>query len=209
MCLNIQLTLFSFFRTAYPELGLYVTKRATQFISNRNVWVKLNEWQVNTQLIGAYNYDSQLINSEYVVAPNTGIYYATAIAPVNNINTVTEVSLALVNGDDSNEDSFGLLSKQHGAGNVATLSIAGFVKIYAGQKITVQVKGTANFEVSSSASFSLHYIGPTGAVPAYLAQVDSNIALDNDAFIKPFITEGRAKLYRSLSGNQLNKTSNY
>ena len=192
--------------TAYPELGLYVTQKIDQFYSP-NSWTKLNEWDVTAKLTGAYNYDSQLINSEHVVAPNTGIYYATAITPITSVDTATELSLALVNGDDSNEDSFGLLSKQQSVATETTLSIAGFVKIYAGQIITVQVKGSATFKVLSSASFSLHYIGPTGAVPAYLAQLDATQQMTNDNtgttgsdLIKPFITEGRAKLYTSLSG---------
>ena len=98
--------------TAYPELGLYVTQKIDQFYSP-NSWTKLNEWDVTAKLTGAYNYDSQLINSEHVVAPNTGIYYATAITPITSVDTATELSLALVNGDDSNEDSFGLLSRSH------------------------------------------------------------------------------------------------
>lgn len=160
----------------------------------------MKDWQVSSQLIGSYNYDSQLINSEHVVVPNTGIYYATAVVPFREISTVSEVSLALVNGDDNDENRFGLISKQNGVGARATLAIAGFVKIYAGQRITVQVKGTTSYVVTGSATFSLHYIGPTGAVPAYLGQLDNTLSFNSGDIIKPFITEGRAKLYRSLSG---------
>ena len=184
-----------------------MTKTLDQFVTQPNAWIKLGSWDVTDALTGSYNYDSQLINKEYVVAPNTGIYYATAIAPIDGIDSATELALALVNGDDSNENSFGLISKQQSVATETTLSIAGFVKIYAGQQITVQVKGTApSYKVLSSSSFSLHYIGPTGAVPAYLAQLDGDQQLpragtgtDTD-LINSFITEGRAKLYTSLSG---------
>ena len=189
------------FILAYPELGLYVRKSADQFIVTTNTWQKLNNWIVASDLIGAYNYDAQLINQEHVIAPITGIYYTTTSIPIENGLPGTEIQLALVNGDDTNENDFSLLSRQQViTGGKITISVNGFIKVYAGQKITVQVKGEAQFKTTVKSHFSLHFIGPTGAVPAYLAQVDSDISFNNGSIIAPFITEGRAKLYRSLSG---------
>jgi hypothetical protein len=190
-----------FFFLAYPEFGFYVTKQSDQFVSTPNTWTKLNNWVVSSQFSGVYNYDSQLENNEYVVVPITGIYYASGVVPIDASSTSAEYSLALVNNDVTVEDQIGLKSTvSKTAGRKATLAISGFVKLFAGEKITLEVKGSAGFEVDKAATFSFHFIGPPGAVPAYLGQVNEELTVPSGQIIKPFITEGRAKLYRSLSG---------
>ena len=80
------------------------------------------------------------------------------------------------------------------------MTLAGFVKVFAGERLTLQVKGGLGNKVVKSSTFTVHFIGPPGAVPAYLGQVDSNTQIKSGTIIQPFIIEGRAKLYRSLSG---------
>ena len=181
-------------------MGFYVSKQAEQFI-NTNDWAKLDGWAVTDVYNGPYNFDSQLENQEYVQVPITGIYYVTASVPLEVTSLTDEFSLALVNNDDKDENQLGLKSSFKGLeGSKHTLTLAGFVKVFAGERLTLQLKSVIGTTVYKSATFTVHFIGPPGAVPAYLGQVDSEISVTSTDIIKPFIVEGRAKLYRSLSG---------
>lgn len=183
----------------FPEIGFHVHLR--NLITATSGWTKLTGWEVPAGTNGPYNIDADLTTSD-VSIPITAIYFVSASVSVSNIDNGKFTFALIVNGD-TEDTKIGLKSSlEQYSGGRHTLAISGFVKLYAGETVSIQLHSSTDtsYAIERASSFSFHNIGPPGSVPAYLAQVRDDTPFNSDSVIKPWITEGRAKLYRSLSG---------
>ena len=111
--------------------------------------------------------------------------------------------LALVINGKQNDEEIGLKAAHKMLQPESQmLSVSGFIKLNAGETLTVMVNSVKAqvFDVSKSSTFTYHYIGPPNSIPSYLAQVENEMQVKSNEYITPWITDGRAKLFKSLSG---------
>lgn len=154
---------------------------------------------------GPYNIDSELQgDKESIIVPMTGIYMVSASVPVTSGNGGT-YQLALI--DVGHADNVGLTAKEkfHN-GKYHTLSLSAFVRLFAGEvvKLMIRSEDDSSYTISKTTSLTFHFVGSTGSVPAYLANVktanDAPLAVTSGEIIKPWTTLGKGKLFRSLYG---------
>ena len=105
--------------------------------------------------------------------------------------------------EKTDKDKIPLLSSIKGLpGQRQTLSVSAFIKLHAGELVSVHIESSSDtsWVISKKSSFTFHFVGPPSSIPAYLAQVSTDNSFGSNTVLKPWVTEGRAQLYRSLSG---------
>ena len=142
------------------------------------------------------------------------MYYISSTAVLKNTERSSRYRLALIVDGDRDEDHLGLVSEVRDlpmdtSSSFApdsigmSLGIAGFVKLYAGEKISIEVESQTdnNYLITTFSSWTFHYIGRAGSAPAYLAQLTQNV--NTAGGLTNWRTTGDSRLFRTLSGTHL------
>ena len=150
---------------------------------------------------GPYNIDTSLqADQESIVVPITGIYFISASVTILDPDE-SKFQIAIFDGGHIEQISLTTIHQFH-AGQYHTLSLSSFVKLFAGEVLMLMITSPqdANYVVTKTTSLTFHYIGSVGSVPAYLANVESIVNVPSGGVIKPWLTQGKRKLFRSLYG---------
>lgn len=153
-----------------------------------------------------YNFDTNLDETgetTNVKIPLTGIYYISSTVTIEMPNG--RFRLALIVNDDRREENLGLVSEMNGlpTNNAASMGIAGFVKLFAGESISIEVEAESDTDgwiIQTFSSFTFHYIGRPGSAPAYLAQPAQDVPAATTGVIRDWKTTQSTQVFKSLSG---------
>ena len=130
----------------------------------------------------------------------TGIYFISASVPLTDSDR-SKFQIAIFDSGHSDQISLTAIEQFH-SGKYHTLSLSAFVRLFAGEVIKLMINSPDDnsYVVSKTTSLTFHYIGSPGSVPAYLASVASVATIPSGGVIKPWVTGGKGKLFRSLYG---------
>lgn len=153
---------------------------------------------------GPYKVDSQFDSDKSTISiPYTGIYYIAASVTIYSTGN-QRFEVAVIDQSESGDMSLTTIEENQ-PGPYHTLTLTSFMKLHVGQKFNLKIRTDVNkpYTVRKTTTITFHYSGAIGSVPAYLAQVSENITLDNNGIIKPWVTDGKQKLFRSLYGKYI------
>jgi hypothetical protein len=206
---------------AYPEKGFLAKssgKARKDF--DPNVWNKIESWVLARKFEdtspreGFFNYGSDLdVNGEEFTVDITGIYFISAVVPVSGVGE-DKISLALVINGKTNRNELSLLSEYKSmVDGEQTITLSGFVKMYADEKMSIQVfkssAGTSKFSVSQYGSLTFHFVSRTRAVSSFLAHLESPLTVkSSDTTVQLGSSANANPLWQTSDSSHLFQSSN-
>ena len=150
---------------------------------------------------GPYNIDTSLQADQLsIVVPITGIYLISASVTIHDPKK-SKFQVAIFDAGHSTKHVSPTSIHKFHAGEDHTISLSSFIKLFAGEVLVLMIYSPlANYTVTETTSLTFHYVGGLGSIPAYLANVETIVEVASGGIVKPWVTEGRGKLFRSLYG---------